>query len=267
MSDNTPNEPVEPITSDTTIQPVPEVPASMASDLTPQPVTDQPMPAQPSPNLLADYQHPVGSAYDPMPLQGEIDDSRNWLGVVSLIFGIIGGSIIAIVFGIIGLSAVKKGKATNRSMNVWGIALGVFWLIVSIVATIAFVVWVVNESDEISAASVEVGDCYVSTIESTGTLEDVDPVFGECTTATNAEVYFITTYDGTATPGDADFASDVQGLCTSDAAIVNVDVDLASEYYVEYYLPTINEWDTADRTVVCALSLESGPVDEGVIDE
>jgi len=250
MSDNTPDAPNEPAP----IEPTP------ALDPTPAPAAYVPQPS-PQPDVLADVHHPVGSSYDPMPLEVSDAKSRNWMGIVALVFGIIGGSIIAIVFGILGLSAAKKGKATNRGMSIWGIVLGVIWLVLSIIATIAFVAFVVNAANQTAAA----GDCYVSTATSDEDFLDASPVVISCSIPTNSEVYYVTTFDGASVPGDETFLEDVYFACISDTALANVDQEVASEYYVEYYVPNASSWDTDPHTVICGLANDAGVIDEGAI--
>src|SRR6188508_1807492 len=72
------------------------------------------------PDVLADVRRPVGSSYDPMPLMTQVDTSRNWLGVVS------------IMFGVLGLRAAKQGRADNRGFSIGGIVLGSLWMLVGI---------------------------------------------------------------------------------------------------------------------------------------
>ena len=199
-------------------------------------------------------------------LQDQRDTSRNWLGIVALIFGIIGGSIIAIVFGILGLNAVKQGKANNKGMNIWGIVLGVIWSLVYIGVILALVVFVDNFKNTVEdAVKAQPGECYVSTITGTGELESANPTFGTCTGSENAIVYFVTDYTGTLSPGDADFAAELEALCISDEAAAGVDTEKATAYFVEYYVPYADSWDTDDHTIVCGLSTESGPVDPAVL--
>lgn len=50
--------------------------------------------------------------------------SRNWIGITAFIAGVFGLSVVAIVLGHLGLSAVKKGRATNRPWALAGTILG-----------------------------------------------------------------------------------------------------------------------------------------------
>ena len=116
-------------------------------------------------------------------------------------------------------------------------------------------------------ATAKVGDCYVSTVVTSDTLEYANPKFGSCETGTNAEIYYVSTYTGSALPTDAGIQDELTAICTSADAIKNVDTDLATDYYVEYYLPNADSWDTAPHTVLCGLSTDAGVIDPNAVDE
>lgn len=244
MSDITPNEPV---------QPVPEAPA---------PWSQEPS----SPDVLADVNRPVGSSYDPMPLQVSTAKDNNWMGIVALITGIIGLSVVAIVFGILGLSAAKKGKATNRGMSIAGIILGAIWIVISAVAIGAFFFLVANGTSE-SMANAKVGDCYVSTTANDDSVDGAGLAFGNCETD-NAEVFYVGTYDGSVLPSDDSFMDTVAAeVCVSDVALASLDEEIVANYKLELFVPNADAWDTDPHTVVCAVSTDGGPVDPDAITE
>jgi hypothetical protein len=268
MSDKTPDGPTEftpePMPAEQTIQPVPEVPAPMASDYAPQALPNQPLAAQPDAYASS---HPVGTPYDPQPMQGQLPTERNWMGIVALITAIIGMNIVAIVFAILGLNAVKQGKANNRGLSIAAIVISIIYFVLGILFAVLFFVIFANAASNASTsgADAEVGDCYVSTISATDELVSVDPAFGECIGSENAIVYYVTDYTGASTPDTPGITEELYNLCTTDAAIVAVDVELAENYYVEYYLPYANSWDTDPHTVVCGLSTDGEPVDTAVV--
>jgi len=209
---------------------------------------------------------PAPPAYvPPVPMPYQTDTSRNWMGILSLIFGIIGGWLLALVFGILGLSGVKQGKATNKGMNIAGIVLGAVWFVVSIVLVLVFVSLAANSTILKSMRNAAVGDCYTSTVQSTEGLVDVNPVFGSCAAGTNAEVYYVGEFDGTSSPDDDAFMDELWTFCTSDAAIARVDADVAYDYFVEYYIPYADTWSIAPHTIVCGLSSSTGTIDPGAV--
>jgi hypothetical protein len=60
----------------------------------------------------------------------------NGFAVASLIFGIIGGFLLAIIFGGVALSQIDKsgGREGGRTMALWGLWLGIAWLVLIIIA-------------------------------------------------------------------------------------------------------------------------------------
>lgn len=215
--------------------------------------------------MLADVNRPVGSSYDPMPLQVSTEKDNNWMGIVALITGIIGLSVVAIVFGILGLSAAKKGKATNRGVSIAGIVLGVVWIVLGILASIAFFVFVANVSTNTSMANAKVGACYVSTDENIDSLDGAGFAFGSCEQS-NAEVFYVGTYDGPEVPRD-DTMEKLAEVCVTDVALAHLNQELVADYRLELFAPNADTWDTDAHTVVCAVASDSGPVDADAVNE
>lgn len=103
-------------------------------------------PQQHSQQHSPQYNQPYGQ---PTALQ----TSKNWMGITSLaltlgslIFGItvFGG----IVLGHMSIAAGKRGEATNANLGRWGMILGYIFLVIGIIGTVAFVmfiIWVENE--------------------------------------------------------------------------------------------------------------------------
>ena len=256
MTDDKPNESID---DSTTIQPVPEVPRPAASDAVPLDAGAQPIPEPPP------YPNPVAAAaasYDPQPLAGQQDTSQNWMGIVALITAIIGMNVVAIVFAILGINAVKNGKANNKGLSIAAIIISVVYFLFGLVLVLALVVFAANADTSTSDAAV--GKCYTSTVVGTE-LQDASPTYGECTDETNAQVYYIGEYSGSLEPDDPSFTDDLYALCISDEAVAFVDEDIASEYYVEYYIGSDLAWTAGDREVVCSLYSETGPIADGAI--
>lgn len=95
------------------------------------PQAQPPNPPQPSPPLVA--QGPP--TLSPQVVSaGVISRPRNGLGTASLVLGIIGVipfpltgwfSILAIILGAVGAKRASRGEATNRTMALWGMWLGI----------------------------------------------------------------------------------------------------------------------------------------------
>lgn len=85
---------------------------------------------------------------------------KNFWGLLSLIFGIVGialawltfGGVVGIaglIFGVVGLAAVKSGAATNKGMNIWGVVLSGVSILLSFVFLIGYLAlgaWVTSET-------------------------------------------------------------------------------------------------------------------------
>ncbi|MGC2941469.1 MULTISPECIES: DUF4190 domain-containing protein [unclassified Brevibacterium] len=122
--------------------------------------SDQFIPANPN---AAYGQYPSGSGGN---------TSKNIWGILALIGGIVGilgafvfgggalFGIAAVIFGFVGLSAVKKGLANNKGLNITGIILGIVSVVISIVvivATIMFGAFIFKAADEAASSSASPG--------------------------------------------------------------------------------------------------------------
>jgi Domain of unknown function (DUF4190) len=86
-------------------------------------VPPAPTPPAPPPPAPETYQAPDG-AFSP-PAQ-----KTNGFAIASLVFGIIGGVLLALVFGYIALSQIRRsgGRQGGRGMALAGVILGWAWL-------------------------------------------------------------------------------------------------------------------------------------------
>lgn len=99
---------------------------------------------QPPPYVQPTYGQPLGYQAQPPASFGNDAESRNVLGILSLVAPFVGFSAVGIVLGHLGLSAVKNGKANNRGIALAGtIVSWVFTVIVlaGIAAAIAIPIY------------------------------------------------------------------------------------------------------------------------------
>ena len=64
---------------------------------------------------------------------------RNWYGVVALVTSLVGMSLLGVVFGALGLGAVKNGRASNRTMSLAGLIIGIVGLLAAAAAVLVAV--------------------------------------------------------------------------------------------------------------------------------
>jgi len=207
------------------------------------------------------------------------DTSRNWLGIAALVLGIVGGSVLALVFAMLGLRAVSEGKANNRGFAVAGLVLGSAWGTVLIFAATSAVLSLGDSDDAAVVASrtgvgsgaepavgdgatvpltrVAIGDCYRSDSGSArpgGALVSVSGiVVVDCALSHNAEIYYVTTLDGTILPGDPDYAVAGFRECTKDTATARIAAEdqTRDSLLIETYSPQQDGWDRGERYLVC----------------
>jgi len=101
-------------------------PAPAAAGTYPAPGAYQPHP----PGMGA----PVGNGTYGVPS----NQSKNWLGITSLVLSLLGASVIGIIFGHLALRANKRGEADNKGMSLAGTIIGYVMLVAG-----ALILWVV----------------------------------------------------------------------------------------------------------------------------
>jgi hypothetical protein len=94
-------------------------------------VPSTPTPPAPQPPAPSGYQAPDGTYRAPQ--------KTNGFAIASLVFGIIGGVLLALVFGYIALSQIKRsgGREGGRGLALAGVTLGWVWLGIVIVLVAA----------------------------------------------------------------------------------------------------------------------------------
>lgn len=207
------------------------------------------------------------------------DTSRNWMGIAALVLGLVGGSVLALILGALGLRAAREGKATNRSLSIAGLVLGAAWGMVLIFASVAAVLslnaapggsvaasgtgtvprsdTVHTEGPTVPLTQVTIGDCYQSDRPSQAVDGSLVAVTGlavvDCSATHDAEVYYVTTLDGSIGPGDPGYADAGFRRCSDDRATTHIDAAVQSRASVmlETYTPQEDGWGRGERYVVC----------------
>ncbi|MBB2989336.1 hypothetical protein FHR72_000799 [Mycolicibacterium iranicum] len=215
-----------------------------------QPAYEQPAYGQPA------YGQEYGQPYPPpppMPYQGEQGQPyftpaprTNWWAIVSLIFGVIGGVLVALVCGIVGLNKAKEYR-TGRGMAIAGIVLSVLWTI----GIAIFVVTVAN-SDRVTATEVAVGDC-LSEIPDGERVLTVKTV--SCEERHAGEVFAVLTMPDGDFPGQAAVEA-YHERCSPELVSYSPQsmMDDSVQLYVLY--PTPETWANGDRAVTCIATLD-----------
>lgn len=204
-------------------------------------------------DVLADASTAPGGAYDPIPVHARTTE-KNWLGILSLIFGVLGGVLLAAIFGLMGLRAYKQEEADNRGLAIAGLSLAGGWLVLMVVGAISIYAL---RGDTIDFASAQAGDCFTSSLEFTEDLDEGYYVFSPCSDETNGIVYYVTQGPDLAYTDPA-LSDGLWDACTSSGALAGVDVDIAYDYNLEYFVGGPDEWERGNHRLVCGFSNDGG---------
>lgn len=81
----------------------------------------------------------AGGPYPTMPV------GTNVMATLSLVFGVLSGSVLAIVFGHVAKSQIRRTREAGNGMATAGLVLGYFWLAATVVLIIIYIVIFVTQ--------------------------------------------------------------------------------------------------------------------------
>jgi hypothetical protein len=212
----------------------------------------------------------AGGFSSPAPPPGAwgASNAKNWMGIVSLVLGCVGGGVLGVIFGHMGLAACRRGEANNRGLALAGLILNYAMIgVVVLVLVIAGIVGSVESSstptqtsgfatqgteatrvsDAADLAShpldttltvsdfwygLTFGDCITSFYSeedlAEGNFVFVEPEMVPCSEPHFGEVYALAGIGGAEPPSDATFEAHYVQLCEGPAFDAYVGV---SDYY------------------------------------
>jgi len=205
---------------------------------------------------LAPGPAPVGQPFPAGPTGATTQ--RNWMGITSLVLGLLGGGVLGAVLGGLGIAGARRGTATNRTIAVWGLVLNIaFPVLIFGGILLAGLVDSVVSKDRVSYGELPVGEC----VKQPGGWSDeaadlaTDQVTRiSCDETHWGQVYYRGRLTGNVYPGESAIQVEAEDLCYSYAAAANLDAAYIDEAYVSTFLPTRASWREADRTVTCFAS-------------
>ena len=116
----------------------------------------------------------------------------------------------------------------------------------------------VDSPTELSTFDLRPGDCLVAPDDIQAKLGSIDAV--PCDDPHDFEVFALADYDDSDTfPGEDELNDFADGQCITDFLGYTGDDYLDSELFVTYLLPTIESWNSADRTDRTAVCLLTDP--------
>ncbi|PKQ27294.1 MAG: hypothetical protein CVT64_02370 [Actinobacteria bacterium HGW-Actinobacteria-4] len=181
---------------------------------------------------------------------GLVSTKKNWMGVVSLVFGVLGGGVIGLVLGIMGLNAAKRGEATNRGVALAGVIINS--VILGLLALVFVVVGAMAVVGPQRTDTLSVGYCFD---EPDVYMEDGIEVVGEytltpCDQPHYGEVYYVGTMTDAIYPGTDAVDTRVDQICYTQAEYW-LDLDNPNAQYYSYYYPTARGFADGARQYEC----------------
>lgn len=196
----------------------------------------------------------------------------NPFAIASLVFGVIGGSLLSIIFGIVALKQIKERGEQGRGLALAGFVLSVCWiLLIGVGVTVAIVAASQEEKTNVSADQrpgagsdtgtdvgtgdgsdtkrvneLEVGDCLKRLSEGTHFLVSVVP----CSAPHRAEVFAKVTLTGISYPGESVIAEEAENRCSQRLTSI-ADPEKLEDLNLFYFGPTRSSWEDGDRQVLC----------------
>jgi len=230
-----------------------------------QPSYQQPSYQQSGPQSPApwDYVAPrtASAQYVPPVNWSPASTARNWLGIVSIVFAVLGGGLVGVIFGWRGVVAAREGRATNGAMARWGVILNV--AVPLVIAGVFFGVIDRGTSDGSSRSQWEalaVGDCLAPSDQTRDGARVFEPVPTGCEGQHWSQVYFKGVLTEDASPGSAALGEQLRTACVSKEALIHLDRTRIPDVYPTIIVPTKDSWAAGDRSVVCLVSDVDGSI-------
>lgn len=202
------------------------------------------------------------------------DTSRNWMGITSLVLGVIGGSVPGLILGFLGLKAAKEGRANNRGIAIAGIVLNSAILVLAFtIAVIAIMLGgfpglreqqaVAMSPSYVDITDIEVGDCV---LEPEGAGDGIAGFFVVgCNVAHWGQVYYIGELPRGDYPGDEAALTAAEDACYSDEGLKSVSYFVPDDAYGFTIWPDATSWEWDDRTYNCLLANDEKPLTKSYV--
>jgi hypothetical protein len=196
-------------------------------------------------------------AYPPAypPPLGGVRVDKNWMGITSLILGLLGGGVLGAIFGGLGISAAKEGRATNRTMAIWGLVLNIT---VPVLLVTGFLVTAVTtgglSDDQVLYTKIAVGECVKEPAGWNNEGKVISVRYFTrvaCDKPHWGQVYYRGVLESDSYPAHDQMVTLSEDACYSDPAMAKIVPEHFDQAYVTYFYPTREAWKNFDHSVVC----------------
>ncbi|MFB9237203.1 septum formation family protein [Plantactinospora siamensis] len=194
----------------------------------------------------------------PYPAQPAPPAGTNGFAIASLVFGILGGILLAVIFGIIALVQIRRRGQRGKSLAIGGLVWAGCWLtMMAVFVGAAIVHGRSDRSGDGNSATVDIRAVALAT----GQCADGDIMYEQfhavrvvpCSGPHHAEAYAVLTLPPAAWPGAATVQRRADDACIK--RLVQIDRQGTKDGNLMPYSiqPTEQSWSTGDRKVTCVV--------------
>lgn len=181
----------------------------------------------------------------------------NGFAIASLVFGLIGGVVLAVVFGIVGLVQTRRRPQAGRGLAVAGLVLSGLWLVGGVaIGVLVALTSGSDPGDRVRVQTLSPGDCVNG-------LHDNKPTTSlptvPCTEPHDGEVYAVFDLPGGDYPGLDEAGRLAQIGCIDRKATLPTEVADDSNFKLFLLYPNEPSWNAGDHAVTCVATDARGP--------
>jgi len=217
----------------------------------------QPDPVAHPPTYPVAYPPTYPVAYPPTypPPVGSVRVDRNWMGITSLVLGLMGGGLLGAIFGGLGISAAKVGRATNKTMATWGLVLNIAMPVLLLGAFLAVGVATGGFVDQrVPFTQIAVGECVQRPAGLSGDGKEASVRYFTrvpCDQKHWGQLYHRGVLPNGEYPSKDEMVALSRDACYSKEAMATIAPEHFDETYVTYFYPKQEAWDNFDRSALC----------------
>jgi hypothetical protein len=197
------------------------------------------------------------------------EQRTNGFAIAALVFGILSGIVLAVIFGIIALVQIPKKNQKGKGLAIAGLILAGVWtffwavLIAAIVVTSADrdASGEITESGDVSAFSLEVGDC-LNDVDENQEITTLPAV--PCDQPHEAEVVGMFDLPEGDYPTEDELVNQAEAGCSEQLAAYAPDAMTDPTIGIAYIYPLEPSWPQ-DREIVCFAVSTSGPTTGSIL--
>lgn len=194
----------------------------------------------------------------------------NGFAVAALVFGIIGGVLLAVIFGIVALVQIPKKNQKGKGLAFAGLVLAGAWTLAIVAAIVAIIMTSasrdssgeITDAGDVSAFKLETGDC-VSDLELSRAITSLPAV--PCDEPHQAEVVGVFDLPDGEYPSGAELTSQADAGCADRLSLYAPTAMNDSSLQISYLYPLEKQWPT-DREVVCFAVATTGTMTGSIAD-